>query len=373
MPTRALRHNAGVDNGLSRLDGVPRAYAWGSPTAIPELLGEPPTGEPVAELWFDRRLPFLLKLLAADRALSIQVHPNRAQAEAGFAGEERRGIPLDAPERNYRDVNHKPELLCAVTPFEALCGFRPAADTVRLLADLDVPELDPLGAALAGTGGLKAAFTAVLATPDAERASLIAATVEGCRRLATGAGEWRGAAESVLWSAADFPGDLGAVVALLLNPVHLDPGEAIYLDAGNVHAYLRGTGVEIMANSDNVLRSGLTPKHVDVPELLRIADFTGLTEPRCRWREEDGAIRVFLTPAQDFELAVVTLDGAGGTAGPWLTRPADQILLCTAGSVTVTGSDGEMVLDPGRAVFVPAGLPVRCAGTGTVFRATTPA
>ena len=154
-----------MDSRLSRLDGAPRHYAWGSPTAIPGLLGVPPTGEPVAELWFDRRLPFLLKILAADTALSIQVHPDLDQAREGFAREERRGIALDAPERNYRDVNHKPELLCAVTPFTALCGFRPAADTIRFLDALDVGELTPFRRALAGPDGLKAAFTAMLAVP----------------------------------------------------------------------------------------------------------------------------------------------------------------------------------------------------------------
>ena len=365
-----LRHNAGVDSGLSPLEGVPRAYAWGSPTAIPELLGVPPTGQPVAELWFDRQLPFLLKLLAADKALSIQVHPNRDQAGAGFANEERRGVALDAPERNYRDVNHKPELLCAVTPFDALCGFRPVVDTLRLLAELGVPELEPFRRALDATDGLRAAFSAILGTPEAERQPLIAATVDGCRRLAGVAGEWRGAAEAVLCAAHDFPGDIGAVVAVLLNAVHLVPGEAIYLDAGNVHAYLRGTGVEIMANSDNVLRSGLTPKHVDVPELLRIADFTDLPEPRCPWREEGGDARVFLTPVTDFELAVLTVGGDAAAQGT--TRGADQILLCTAGAVAGTSSEDTVVLAPGHAAFVPAGLSIRCTGSGTVFRASTP-
>jgi mannose-6-phosphate isomerase len=373
MTGQVLRHNARVVSQLSRLDGVPRAYAWGSPTAIPELLGVPPTGEPVAELWFDRQLPFLLKILAADTALSIQVHPTLAQAREGFASEERRGIARDAPERNYRDVNHKPELLCAVTPFDALCGFRPVADTLRFLAELDVSELVPFREALGGTEGLKAAFTAILATPEADRETLIEATLVGCRRLAGGGGEWGRAADAVLCAAADFPGDIGSVIALLLNAVHLTPGEAIYLDAGNVHAYLRGTGVEIMANSDNVLRSGLTPKHVDVPELLRIADFTELAEPRCRWREEDVDTRRFLTPVNDFELAVLT-PGDGGT-GPAraVTRPVDQVLLCTAGSVSVAGAGEEVVLRPGQAVFVPAGVPTGCTGSGTVFQATTPA
>ncbi|HEY2214940.1 MAG TPA: mannose-6-phosphate isomerase, class I [Acidimicrobiales bacterium] len=355
---------------LTPVDGVPRDYAWGSLTAIQGLLGIPATGEPMAELWFDRQLPFLLKILAAERALSIQVHPNLAQAAAGFAGEERHGIPVDAWGRNYRDANHKPELLCAVTPFDALCGFRPVADTLGFLDDLDVEALAPVGRALVGSEGLKAAFTTVLGTPDADRQPLIEATLVGCRRLAQSAGEWQGAADAVLSVAADFHGDMGAIVALLLNTVHLEPGEAIYLDAGNVHAYLRGTGVEIMANSDNVLRAGLTLKHVDVPELLHIADFTELVDPRCPWRDEGGDTRRFLTPARDFELATLTM--ADDTSERSVNRSVDQMLLCTAGSAVITAGTQEVELEPGHAVFVPAGLATKCVGSGTVFQASTP-
>ncbi len=355
---------------LTPVDGVPRGYAWGSRTAIQGLLGIPATGEPIAELWFDRQLPFLLKILAAERALSIQVHPNLAQAAAGFAAEDRRGIPVAAWGRNYRDANHKPELLCAVTPFDALCGFRPVADTLRFLSELDVAALDPVRQALVGSEGLKAAFTTVLGTPDADRQRLIDATLVGCRHVAGSSGEWRSAADAVLSVAADFPGDMGAIVALLLNSVHLDPGEAIYLDAGNVHAYLRGTGVEIMANSDNVLRAGLTPKHVDVPELLRISDFTELVDPRCPSIEEGDGTRRFLTPARDFELSILPIDRDASERS--VDRSVDQMLLCTAGSVEVVAGSQEVGLVPGHAVFVPAGLATKCVGTGTVFQATTP-
>ena len=359
-----------MSSRLVPVEGIPRPYAWGSLTAIPELLGLPATGEPVAELWFDRQLPFLLKILAADKALSIQVHPNLDQAVAGFASENRRGIPVDAPGRNYRDANHKPELLCAITPFDALCGFRPVPDTLRLFDALQVEALDQIRAALVSSEGLKGAFTTVMATSEAERGPLIDQILMGCRRLAGSAGEWQRAASAVVSAASDFPGDIGAVVALFLNAVHLAPGEAIYLDAGNVHAYLRGTGVEIMANSDNVLRSGLTPKHVDVPELLRIADFTDLVDPRCPWLEEDSNVRRFLTPARDFELAIVTLDD--GAPEPLVSRAVDQILLCTAGSATVTAGDQEVELEPGRAVLVPAETATGCRGSGTLFRASTP-
>ncbi|HKC29826.1 MAG TPA: mannose-6-phosphate isomerase, class I, partial [Jatrophihabitans sp.] len=281
------------------LDGVLRRYNWGSPTAIPRLLGMEPDGRPVAELWFGAhpddpafapahgstldqliaaepqrllgaevverfgpRLPYLLKVLAADKALSIQVHPNREQAREGFAREDAAGIPRDAPERNYRDDNHKPELLCALTPFDALCGFRPVAETQQLLASLDVAELAFVADALRGPDPLRAAFTALLTHPDP--APIVAAV------RARVADATDGPAYAARLAAQDAPDDVGVALTLLLNYVRLEPGEAIFLGAGNVHAYLRGTGVEIMANSDNVLRCGLTSKHVDVPELLKI-------------------------------------------------------------------------------------------------------
>ncbi|HJQ44159.1 MAG TPA: mannose-6-phosphate isomerase, class I, partial [Jatrophihabitantaceae bacterium] len=260
-----------------RIEGVARHYAWGSPTAIPQLLGLEADGTPVAELWFGahpgdpspvpdlgttlddviasdpvqllgsdvarrfgNRMPFLVKVLAADVALSIQVHPTIEQAREGFSSEEARGIPRDAPERNYRDDNHKPELLCALTPFEALCGFRPVAQTLEVLDALDIAELRPLRDLLAGPDGLRAAFTALLQHP--EPTSLVAAVSD--RALASDDDRLR--AQRLLTD--DFPGDIGIVLSLLLNHVRLEPGDAIFLRAGNVHSYLRGTGIEIMAN-----------------------------------------------------------------------------------------------------------------------------
>jgi mannose-6-phosphate isomerase len=358
------------------IEGVLRRYDWGSTTAIPELLGREPDGRPAAELWFganpddpspageaaldeliardpqgllgagvaDRfgpRLPFLLKILAAGRALSIQVHPNLEQARAGFAAEDAAGVDRTAPDRNYRDPNHKPELICALTPFDALCGFRPVARTRQLLADLARPELAFIDDALAGDDPLRAAFTAVLTAADPAPA-IGAVSDHPDERLA-----------GARLAAADYPGDVGVLVALLLNYVRLEPGEAIYLGAGNVHAYLRGTGVEIMANSDNVLRCGLTTKHVDVPELLRITDFAELPEPR--WPAVGGT---FAGPVPDFRLTRLELDEPTG-----LDDPGPLIVLCTAGAVQVGGAE----IAPGRAVFVPAGTAVTVRGAGEAF------
>jgi mannose-6-phosphate isomerase len=368
-------------SGVVALDGVARDYAWGSPTAIQQLAGLDTDG-PIAELWFgahpddpslvvehgttldavidadppvvlgrpvlDRfgpRLPYLLKLLAADKALSIQVHPTITQARAGFAREDAAGIPRTAPERNYRDPNHKPELLCALTPFDALCGFRPVPATLALLDRIDVPELAFVADLLRGPDPLRAAFTTLLTHPDPRPlvdalAARVAKFDEGplyATRLAT----------------QDFPGDVGAVLSLLLNYVRLEPGQAIYLAAGNVHAYLRGTGVEIMANSDNVLRCGLTPKHVDVPELLRITDFTELAEPR--WPGVGGRFDV---DVPDFSLTRLEVDEPTG-----LDDPGPCIVLPTEGTVRV----GAVSLAPGHAAFVPAARPTTIDGTGVAF------
>jgi mannose-6-phosphate isomerase len=364
------------------IEGALRAYAWGSRTELQQLLGRPVDGTPLAELWFGAhpqdpspapeqdttldeliaadpervlgrscverfgpQLPYLMKVLAADQALSIQVHPTREQARDGFDRENAAGLAPEAPDRNYRDRNHKPELLCALTPFEALCGFRPVASTLALLDALAVPELAFVAELLHGPDPLRAAFTALLAH---ESPAALADAV--ARRVAAAEdGPFRAAR----LAAADAPGDIGVVVTLLLNDVRLEPGEAIYLGAGNVHAYLRGMGVEIMANSDNVLRCGLTGKHIDVPELLRITDFTPLDEPR--WASVGGRFDV---PVPDFALTRFEVDSPTG-----LHEDGPCIVLCTSGRLAVDG----VPVNSGRAVFVPAGEPVTIDGFGQAF------
>jgi mannose-6-phosphate isomerase len=383
------------------LVGVPRNYAWGSTSVIPQLLGERAGDGPIAELWFGAhaddpapvperattldaliaaeplallgsavvsafgpRLPFLLKVLAAETPLSIQVHPNLAQARAGYAKEEADGVRRDSPNRNYRDDNHKPELLCALTPFDALCGFRPVAETLELLDALALPTLIPVAELLAGPDGLRSAFTALLRDPDpAELAEAVADAVSGLPP------HWAGVADAVGLAAAAFPGDVGVVLALLLNHVRLAPGEAIYLGAGNVHAYLRGTGVEIMATSDNVLRCGLTPKHIDVDELLAVTDFRELAEPRWPTTSAGAAAVQFEVPVPDFLLSRLDVDGFKGSVAVGHTGP--HIVLSVEGAQTVRADGHSVGLTPGHAAFVAARddwFEVR--GTGVVFTAT---
>ncbi|MFZ4240103.1 mannose-6-phosphate isomerase, class I [Streptomyces murinus] len=380
---------------MDRLDNTVRPYAWGSPTAIPQLLGVEPTGEPQAEMWmgahpgapsrtargtlaevidadperelaketvarFGPRLPFLLKILAAGAPLSLQVHPDLEQAREGYADEERRGVPIDAPHRNYKDANHKPELICALTEFDGLCGFREPAHAAELLAALGVDSLKPyvdLLGAHPEEAALREVLTAILSADRADMARTVAEATAACARLGGDHAPYAGLAHH-------FPGDPGVIAAMLLNHVRLQPGEALFLGAGVPHAYLDGLGVEIMANSDNVLRCGLTPKHVDVPELLRVVRFEAGDPGVLRPEAAPDGEEVYETPIDEFRLSRYAL--AEGGAAHDLTRDTPQILLCTAGSVRA----GEHELGPGQSVFVPAGEQAGISGAGTVFRAT---
>ncbi|MEZ0342635.1 mannose-6-phosphate isomerase, class I [Mycobacterium sp. pV006] len=383
------------------LRGAVRTYAWGSRTAIAEFTGAPsPTPHPEAELWFgahpqdpahlltddgqrslldavrddpegelgaelrDRfgdALPFLVKVLAADEPLSLQAHPSTAQAVEGFEREERLGIPVTAPNRNYRDRSHKPEIIVALTPFEALAGFAPAARSVELMRALQVPELDPYINLLSGqtdADGLRALFTTWITCPQPDLEVLVAAVIDGAiNYVRSGATEFAREAKTVLELGERYPGDAGVLASMLLNRLSLQPGEAIYLSAGNLHAYLHGMGVEVMANSDNVLRGGLTPKHVDVPELLRILDFEPVrdplvpTEKRC-----DGAELVYRTPAPEFAVSVLRIDGErlGHEIDTPTTHDGPQILLCAEGSVTVYAKSDSVTMQRGAAAWVAA-------------------
>ncbi|WP_297004519.1 mannose-6-phosphate isomerase, class I [uncultured Corynebacterium sp.] len=390
-----------------RIDGTVRNYAWGSRTALADLTGRPlPTEHPEAEMWFGAhpaapsvisgdgrtlldiiaadpagqlgagrsgdRLPFLIKLLAADQALSLQAHPTKQQAEEGFARENAAGVPLTASQRNYRDDNHKPELLVALTRFEALAGFRPLGKTRELLASLAVPGLERT-TALLGSGAdaedLRALVTTWITLPSAAKRDLVAATGTGCRRLAdrVDSGEapgWmRGPAQAAVELAEQYPGDSGVLISLLLNHVVLEPGQALFLTAGKLHAYLRGTGVEIMANSDNVLRGGLTTKHIDVPELMRVMDFAPVDDPVCP-RDADGCFEV---PVPDFALREVDTGQVAPVTGP-------AVVLVAAGGAELADSVGSAPtrLRPGQAVWVPAltESDVRVTSLGRTFIAT---
>ncbi|GID96031.1 mannose-6-phosphate isomerase, class I [Amorphoplanes digitatis] len=383
------------------LRGVVRPYAWGSRTSIAELQGRPsPSETPEAELWlgahpgdpstvtgpdgpvslatlieddpkgqlgadvvdeFGARLPYLMKVLAAAAPLSLQAHPDADYAKRAYAAQE---ADPEAP-RNYTDAHHKPEMLVALTPFDALCGFRAPDVSAALLADLNIPRLAPVVAALrAGPAGLRDAVRALLTWPAADRPALIDEVVAAARSAVPAT---RGH-ELAIDLAGHYPGDPGVLVALLLNHVRLAPGEAIWMPAGNLHAYLRGTGIEIMAASDNVLRGGLTPKRVDVEELLRVLRFEVLDDPILPATEVAPGVRTWQVPVREFALYRMTLTPT--TPPLRLPGTGPRIVLGTRGDVFVAeaidGTPAEVV--PGTAAYVPAQTgPATVAGVGEIF------
>jgi mannose-6-phosphate isomerase len=388
------------------LENTIRDYAWGEDDGIAAIVGSDPTGRPEAELWIgthpgapsyvvddpDGRtlaeviasdpsrwlgeelaeqghtaLPFLLKVLAIGRPLSLQAHPSSEQARDGFAREGSAGVPIDAAERNYKDDGPKPEALVALTPTWALCGFRAPIEAANLLAGLAVPAFDPLVEALASGGedGLGTVLGWLLRLDGGARSEVAEAIAVAVSKVhGADLGDPRTWVQRLVRA---FPGDPTAVAPLLLNVVRLDSGEAVHLPAGNLHAYLSGAGIEIMAASDNVLRGGLTPKHIDVDELLAVLRFEPGVPAAPTRREADGLV-TFDAGEEAFSLAVATPQD-----GPVeLVPAAPTIGLATDGPITLTGSDGSLVLDHGRAAYLPPSTgAVSISGPGRLWWATT--
>lgn len=364
---------------IVKLQNQARDYAWGSKTLIPDYFGIAATGRPMAEIWFGthagsptrlaenhsvslrehigKDLSFLLKLLAADAPLSIQAHPNLQQARDGFDRENAAGVPLDSAARNYKDSNHKPEMIVALTDFEALCGFRNQAQIRNLLLDMvEATDASPTFVLIAqnwldafNAGGMAALVAAILRPEvDGQPIALDGFNVELARMADFSARFELAARLNEL-----YPGDPGVVVALLLNHVHLEPGQALFLPAGNVHAYLAGLGVEIMATSDNVLRGGLTGKHIDVAELLSVLSFESTPVPWVEPRELARGLVEYPTAVDDFKLYRASV--SGGNLLAEIALPAAAIVLCTAGEIELNNSKGESVqLHRGEAAYLAA-------------------
>ncbi|MTB73142.1 mannose-6-phosphate isomerase, class I [Arsenicicoccus cauae] len=404
---------------MDRLEAVVQPYDWGSRYVIATLQGRPtPSPGPEAELWigahpgapallereqglttlhrviaadpeqelgvacasrFDGRLPFLLKVLAVEKALSIQVHPDRAQAQEGWSREDAASIPLRDPARNYKDDWPKPEAVLALTEFEALAGFRSVEEAARIVEHLQVPALATVVDALrSGEDQAQVrALTTLLHWPMRERDQLLADVEWRCGELADDPGvadEDRAAFRAAVRIARQHPGDIGLVASLLLQHVTLSPGEGLFMPAGGLHCYLQGTGIELLANSDNVVRAGLTSKHVDVDELLRLLD-PAVTVPTLRPVEVAPGLTHFETPAPEFDLLRCTVGEGGATAGG-RHLPGDgapRLLLCLEGEVTVTDDAGDqVVLGRGESCYSPAtdsGLVL--TGRGDVVIGTT--
>lgn len=391
-----------------------KRYAWGSPTAISDLLGKPPPGDPEAELWigahptgpslartaggehpegkhpldqliarhpeeilgretaarFGPALPFLFKVLAAAEPLSIQAHPPLAQAREGFARENEAGIPVDAPHRSYRDANHKPELIVALTEFWALKGFRPVVELVQLLDGfgslLIEGELDALRR-LGTDEALKRLFEAVF-TLDRQSQAALAGAVAAHAGQAAGKGriwEWIGRLDSL------HPGDVGLVAALLLNLVRLAPGEGLYLAPGEPHAYLGGTGIEVMANSDNVLRGGLTAKHADVQGMMAALTFAGGPAAVIAPRDNAPGEKIYPTPAEEFALSEIRVGSDRWSSGPLRSV---EVLLCVEGEgILSSGSGDQMPVGQGVSLLIPASIgEYAIEGEARFFRTSVP-
>jgi mannose-6-phosphate isomerase len=397
---------------IAILKNTVQEYAWGSLTAIPDLLGiQNPKNTPQAELWmgahpkapsmarcdgkwisllelidnhpedilgktvvkkFDARLPYLFKVLAAAKPLSIQAHPNLDQAKEGFRRENAHDIPLNAPHRNYRDDNHKPECICALTPFWALCGFRKISEILTYFGRLCPQGLKDELAELNDKQtpeGLKHFFS-MLMTIEAERRKKVIAEATRNNREFLGkdpAFQW------IMHLSKEYADDIGIFSPVLLNLIYLEPGQAIFLAAGQLHAYLDGVGIELMANSDNVLRGGLTPKHVDVQELLNVLHFDDREVIFLEPKEENNAEYVYTSPAEEFVLSVIYL----GTDDSYrsISRRTVEILLCTQGVAELMdiGSNDMISLRKGMSVIIPSAVTgYKIKGAATFYKAAVP-
>jgi mannose-6-phosphate isomerase len=373
-------------------------YAWGSHDAIANLQGRPASGAAEAELWmgahpqapselldgsdresldtviasdpvgvlgevcferFGPRLPFLLKVLAAEHPLSLQVHPDDEQARRGFAAEEAAGIDRLAPDRNYRDPFGKPELLVALTDFHVLQGFRPAEEAAATLSALRIDGLAPLIEALQEGTTTGEVFLRLIEWPEDDGTRIVSEVAAACSTFAAdGVGRW------IAGLAANYPSDPGVIGVLLLNYLTLHPLEGLYVRPGQIHAYLHGTGIEVLGGSDNVIRGGLTPKHVSVVELRAIlgvdAAPPGLVAPVAS--PEGG--QTWPTPQPEFEVRRQQIN-----AMTRLVPSGPSVLLCLEGELEIGDRDGGVTIGPGESAFAFAGADLAVAGSGVLVRA----
>ncbi len=394
------------------LKNTVQEYEWGSYTAIPELLGnDSPANTPQAELWmgahpkapskvklngrwmslmklieknpkdilgkevaekYSNRLPYLFKVLAAAKPLSIQAHPSLAQANEGYMRENSLGIPLDAYNRNYKDDNHKPECICALTFFWALNGFRKISSILALLekicpqglkSDLNNLREEP------NSLGLKKFFQAIMTMDRDKQNKIIADAIINAQKFSDDdqAYKW------MIDLHNEYPADIGVFSPILLNLICLKPGQAMFLPAGELHAYLDGVGIELMANSDNVLRGGLTPKHVDVPELLNVLNFEERELDILSPIVSNECERIYSSRAEEFVLSVITLKRDLTCDSP--TNRSVEILLCTDGEAIITdlGNNDKLAFDGGKSIIIPSAVKKYCIqGNATLYKAAVP-
>jgi len=395
---------------IGLLKNIVKEYSWGSYTAIPRLLGKrSPCDKPQAELWmgahhsgssmvktggkweplsdlikknpadilgkkcaekYGGELPYLFKVIAASEPLSIQAHPNLSQAKNGFKRENSFGISLDSFKRNYKDRNHKPECICALSDFEVLCGFRPFSEIVSLLTKTCPGTLKKQLIALKknpNSSGLKSFFTNIMTMDFDRNKKVISEATENSRTFA----DENPAIKWVFTLAVKYPSDIGIIAPLFLNCICLKPGQAMFLPAGELHAYLNGVALELMANSDNVIRGGLTKKHIDLRELSNIVNFRShqvrIILPLKKRNEY-----IYKTQAREFTLSKICVDSGKTYTGS--QRRNAEIILCTEGKSVITGPEGDRLnVSQGKSIIVPASVKIyRIDGKATLFKSQTP-
>jgi len=386
-------------------------YAWGSPTAIPDLLQTPnPSSKPWAELWmgahpkapslvnceghwrslvdliqqqphhilghkiaekFHNKLPYLFKVLAAAKPLSIQAHPDLDQAREGFERENARNIRLNSPIRNYKDDNHKPECICALSEFYALYGFRTISEIAAMMTtacpvglskNLEKLKANP------DAHGLKKFYTELMTMDPSNQKRIIGEALQNVHNISD--------QDTVSWIkrlAKEYPSDIGVLSPMLLNLIFLQPGQALFLPAGELHAYLAGMGVELMANSDNVLRGGLTAKHIDLPELLKVVNFEPRSIDLLKTEDRDENEKIYINPAREFDLSLISVSAEH----PYLSSSdrSAEILLCTDGEAWMQdiGSQANINLKRGNSVMIPAAVKgYKLSGHGVFYKAAVP-
>lgn len=384
---------------MYRLRNGVQNYPWGSSDAIPRFLGERPDGTRVAEVWIGTHalqpstaltgdgsskplsdltgdLPFMLKVLAADQPLSLQVHPSKAQAEAGYAEEERAGVPLHAPHRVYKDANHKPEMVYALSTFDSLIGFRPTAEILRVLSPLETPLTKRIVDDLRADPGFAGIVRRVewLLSQEVTPAE-VGEVVGACRALGRMGLDIKRAYSTAVEVAGHYPDDIGVIISLMLNRMTLQPGEAAFLGAGIIHAHLKGLCLEVMASSDNVLRAGLTKKHIDRDGLISCLGETGMARlARVSPEFVLAETEVFSPAGVEFALAITQVSNADPD-GVAVVNAQQSILICTGGEVEVRCARGERVsLGRGDSVFLgPDDRDCVIVGLGEVAQAYEPA